>query len=862
MTERDPQERQRILGGALAIWGALLDGAPLTDLPSETVTEVMAAVGGSLVTPEGILRRVDDIRRALRLWLTPKPGAPKLDADAEEYDVFLVSWGLSVRTPSLARWRGAGSPRRVDPAPHLRRAVGWGADEPAPSEWSAYAYLVTSDLSPEQGSDGARRVDDGVAVLLNTGLRFGEPKPSRFDTVMRQLLTEKVARELQLFDSALVDGSVRPTRKVTRLAFVLAVGTLLGVYAETALDTADKAAREFCDDVRGLWDEPQDLILLRRTCIDYDILDARYRDHANDSLGVEYADFRAVFRTFAEEGGEFSALEDSAAADDAAVRRVGVLLELAVADVRDNAPDLPVTAAEQAATVLDEVSDMLARQRDTPEMLHLQEKLRAQTEMASRVRIGTQATFLEDLLTRLAGAHRIGTPIVSVSNAHATRDEIDGLIHSAYSFLDGGRNYGPEWLIRQFRDRLPMAVRTLTSDLAAAEGFYGKEAQDKRWLLLEAAGRALTQRPDVVGGLVVAGSFAELGWFVANEKDPDRMRQVYEPLHTRLRDVKAGQLANDLVGPVTRILRGRPLADNKHDNFDIAQRFAHDSVRYGSRMLFEATHVDTAQTVSRIAAALTGFQLSLLQAGGVFVRSAEAELTYDRADRSRGERDRHGAYMLDLASASLTYINLALQRLKDIRELEASGLLTGEGLNYPVTASASTASMGMRTLLLWAMVHLAFPGDDKADVRPLIMATPGQFHDMLRLRDLNRLNFADMTRIAMHYAFLSGDFRHPATGARECHPDTPDHLRPRASGNLDLDACGRYLVESKVDTGILDVIKVPEVRRVLDERSSGRYGEWLATYANPVRRNPGKFRRGAVSRIAFAQQSRDATIGW
>jgi len=114
----------------------------------------------------------------------------------------------------------------------------------------------------------------------------------------------------------------------------------------------------------------------------------------------------------------------------------------------------------------------------------------------------------------------------------------------------------------------------------------------------------------------------------------------------------------------------------------------------------------------------------------------------------------------------------------------------------------------------------------------------------------------------MHYAFLSGDFRHPATGARECHPDIPDHLRPRTSGSLDLDACGRYLIECGVDTGILDVIKVPEVRRVLDETSSGRYSEWRATYANPVRRNPGKFRRGAVSRIAFAQQSHDATIGW
>jgi hypothetical protein len=52
------------------------------------------------------------------------------------------------------------------------------------------------------------------------------------------------------------------------------------------------------------------------------------------------------------------------------------------------------------------------------------------------------------------------------------------------------------------------------------------------------------------------------------------------------------------------------------------------------------------------------------------------------------------------------------------------------------------------------------------------------------------------------------------------------------------------------------------VRRVLDETSCGRYSEWLAAYANPVRRKPKKFRRGAVSRIAFAPQARDATVGW
>jgi hypothetical protein len=845
------------------IWAALLDGVSLARLPSETVGAVMSAVGGQLLTEEGALRRVDDIRRSLLSWLAPRPDAPAQEPASEEYDVFLVSWGLSVRSRALARWRSAASPRRADPAPHVRRASGWGDDRPAPVGCWDYSYLAKQDLSPEPDHAAGRLVDRGVAALLNVGVRFGEPKPSRFDTQMRELLTSRVARQIRLFDSAIIDGSAAPTARITRLAFVLAAGVTLGAYAETVFEEGDDPARGVCDDTRALWNEPRDLTVLRRLCIDYDILDQRHRDGALESLGVEYADFRAVFRTFAEEGAAYGGdLEGVApAAEDAAVRRVGALLELAIADVREKTADLPTTVAEQVAIIVDEVADTLARQRDTPRMLRLQELLQAQTEKASRVQAGTRATFLEDLLTRLASAHRIGSPLVSTSDVDATPDEVDRLVYSAHNFLDGGKNYGPEWLIQEFKDRLPSAVRALTSG-RITDGLDHVAAAEARWQLLEASGRALEQRPDVVGGLVIAGSFAELGWFVANEQDPERIRNVYEPLHTRLRAVKSGQLAHDLVGPITRILRSRPLADNKHDNFDVAQRVAHDAVRYGSLALYEATHFEAVQSVSRIAAALTGFQLSLLQAGGVFVRSAEAELTFAVTGRSAVQQARHGAYMRDLASASLTYTNLAVQRLKDIRELQVSGLLSEEGLNYPATAAASTASMGMRTLLLWAMLHLAFPDTSKLDVRAFIMATPGQFHDMLRLRNLTKLNFADMTRIAMHYAFLSGDLRHPATGARQYHEATPDHLRPRTSGNLDLDACGQYLIDSGYDTGILDVIQVERVRRVLDETSCGRYSEWLAAYANPVRRKPKKFRRGAVSRIAFAPQARDATVGW
>lgn len=868
----DPGDREKVLRGALTFWAALLDGVPAWRvLPPEALDAVLAAVGGWLVNPDGTPQRAEMVRRSLLSWLAPRPGAPAPDPRLEEYgyEVFLVSWGLSIRAGAMAAWRDSNRPRRIDPAVYLARATGWGRDRPAPAPVRDYLYLASPDLSPEGDRGAGRLVEAGVAVLLNAGVRFGEPKNSRFDHRMRRLLTARVSQQLRLFDSAIVDGSATPTTRITRLAYVRAVGLLLGAYAETVFPDEDREVREFCDGVRALWSEPQDLTLLRRHCIDFDILGERYLDEARESLGVEYADFRAVFRTFAEEGADFGGEPAGAVlAGEDLVRRTGVLLELAIADLRDGdradrAPDLPATVAEQLAVVLDEVDDTLSRQRDTPRMLGLLERLRESTDRDSRVRPGSRATFLEDLLTRLESAGRIGEPVRSSSDTAATPDEIDRLVYSAHSFLDGGRNYGPEQLINEFGDALPAAVRALTAG-PVPQGLDHVTPQEARWLLLEASGRAMAQRPDMAAGPVIAGAFADLGWFAANETKPDDIRSVFEPLQTKLRSLAGSQLAYDLVGPITRILRGRPLADNKHDNFDVAQRMAHDAVRYGSMALQEAMRPGSFQTVSRVAAALTGLQLSLLQAGGVFVRSAEAELTFSVVGRSREQQLRHGAYMRDLAATSLTYTNLAVQRLKDIRELEESGLLTEEGINYPITAAATTAAMGMRTLLLWSMLSLAFPnrGERPADIKPLIMATPGQFHDMLRLKNLTRLNFADMTRIAMHYAFLSGDFRHPATGARGCHPDTPEHLRPRASGTLDLAACGRYLMESGFDTGILDVIQIDRVRRALDETSDGRYGEWREKYANPVQRKALKFRRGSVSHIAFAPRFLDPAVEW
>ncbi|MFD0592807.1 hypothetical protein ACFQZ4_09810 [Catellatospora coxensis] len=139
----------------------------------------------------------------------------------------------------------------------------------------------------------------------------------------------------------------------------------------------------------------------------------------------------------------------------------------------------------------------------------------------------------------------------------------------------------------------------------------------------------------------------------------------------------------------------------------------------------------------------------------------------------------HARYIRDLATTSYTYTNLAVARLYDLNCVADTNLVKRSELNIPDTAPASTSMMGMRSLLLWATLHLSFPTRVAKDVRSLLPSVPAAFREMLQLRHLSPLNFADMTRIAMHYAFLQGDFRHPAGGATSFHP------RPRPTCDRD-----------------------------------------------------------------------------
>ncbi|WP_327006606.1 hypothetical protein OHA72_04605 [Dactylosporangium sp. NBC_01737] len=846
-------ERVAVLRAALRLWDHLFHGRDGRAVAAEELALLGAAVGGHLLDDDG-LRRADTLRALLRAWLRP-------GRQAAGFQQFLVSWGLSAHAEAVKQWQRDGAPRRIDPAPHLARAVGWDKDRPGVIDPGTYRYLSHGDLYPDRGA--GELVDAGVRRLLNSGVPLLAPKHGRLAADMRQRLTPAHADRLGLFGSDRDGPDATPTTEVTRLAFTLMVAGSLERYVSLyndPLSEADDALQALAADVLPYWSEPPERLALRRLSIDPTI--PHRLTGAGEGPSPEFIDLQAMFRSFTERARDFHGSGRSAERprpDDAgavAFRRLAFLLELAINDVIEYRSDGAVRIDDRIAGLITEVLDAQQHQHDTHVMLDLQRRLHVPPRQRTRERTdGRSFTFLDRVLHRLADRNRLGDAVLPRADDAANVDEVETLVQHAQQFLTSGRG-GPESILRRFAEDLPAAVTALTRGNGSALGL--KSAADARWALLSASGRALALRPDTTESVTVAGSFAELGWVVANERAPADMRAVNDQVYRELSGIKAGPMQARLAVPLIRISRVRPLADSKKANFGVAQQAAHESVIFGSQALDSAMR-DPEATVRQIVGALTGLQLSLLQAGGVFIRSAETELIFSIRYDNPAQRAGHADYIRGLIATSYTYTNLAVARLHDLRDVERSGLVSSADLNYPSTAAASTGMMGMRSLLLWANIHIAYRTELAKQVRTLIPSIPGQFCGMLKLKHLSRLNFADMTRIAMHHAFLSGDFTHPARGAKSWHPDTPEHLRPSAGSTLDLDACGRYLVANGFDTGILDVIQLGAVRQALDETSDGRFTEWRDGYFNPTKRSLVRFNRGdlAYASIRF----RDATVG-
>jgi hypothetical protein len=862
-------QQSEILAAVLGLWDEVLLGRAAEPTRIAEWPVVAETVGGYLADRGGALIRAAPLRDLLRTWLQPRSGRglPGEAADLE-FETFLVSWALSDRRAAARQWERRGLTLRMDPAEHIGRAAGWDGDNPSTIGRVRYPYLDKQGVFPS--GQAGELVDDAVAELLNSGAAWWEPKRSKLPGDMRKLLTPELSARLCLFDGRPDHAGPTPTKEITRLAFIIAVGTGLSGYVSRlgeSTSDADETVRALAGEVLTYWSEPQERRELLRLSVDYGLL-GDLADGTGGELDVPLADFRAVFRTFADKARFFRetapATESPQAQGSAlALRRLSILLELAIADVLQYRRDAAVPLDDVIADLILEVIESRNRQRDSVEMLDIQRRLRAPRPERpdwSATRGGSHA-FLTGLLDRLANDKQFGISIPPGRAADpADGQDVQRLVDLANQYLTGGKDR-PETILHEFAETLPQVVAALAPGNDAALSV--ESPAEARWQLLRASGDALAKEPTTMESLIVAGSFAELGWVVANERLPADMRKVNDQVYGKLLGGDAGPIAADVAGPLTRVMRVRPLADSKQANFKLAQQAAHQSVIYGSYALQTAMREAVPQ-VHRIVAALTGLQLSVLQGGGVFVRSAETELILRMNYSSQEGRKEHARYIRDLATSAFIYTNLAIARLSDLDGVVEAGIVEERQINYPTTAAASTAAMGMRTLLLWATMHRAYPNkayprQQPADIKELIPSIPGSFRKMLTLRHLIPLNFADMTRIAMHYAFLSGNFQHPAHDATDVHPTTPLHLRP-GQARLDLNQCGVYLRTNRFDTGILDVIELDPVRQLLDETSQGRYGEWCSGYHNPFRRSPTRFIRGELVNASSAL--RDPTIGW
>ncbi|MFD0592806.1 hypothetical protein ACFQZ4_09805 [Catellatospora coxensis] len=481
----------------------------------------------------------------------------------------------------------------------------------------SYHFIHHTGLYPDTAA--GELIDAGVRRLLDHGVPWGQPRPGRLNPDMRRRLVPANADRLALFDGVTDGLSAGQTEQLTRLACVLLVGETLLDYVTALSDPfreTNSRWQELAAAVLPHWSDPPERRELRRLSVELDRVEpsAESAELGGDSLGVDYADFRAVFRTFAERARYFhetgrTAQRPKPTGNPADFRRLAVHLELAIAEVLEYRTDSTHRLDDMILELVDEVIEVRELQHGTSGMLNIHRQLRRHPR--ERQDHGTPgATVLQQVLTNLAQQNRLGGDAQSGrSSTPASGRDIERLVEAADQYVAGR---GRDGILSTFAEKLPAVITALTQPGGPADEI--ESAADARWRLLSASGLALSRQPAAHHTIAVAKSFAELGWTVADERAPSDMRSVNDPVYKALLKLENSEFAPDLAGSLTRIMRVRPLADSKKANFAMAQKAAHESVIYGSRAL-EALMASPSATVQRIVDALSGLQLSLLQAG-------------------------------------------------------------------------------------------------------------------------------------------------------------------------------------------------------------------------------------------------------
>lgn len=298
------------------------------------------------------------------------------------------------------------------------------------------------------------------------------------------------------------------------------------------------------------------------------------------------------------------------------------------------------------------------------------------------------------------------------------------------------------------------------------------------------------------------------------------------------------------------LLRAITIVHSKHHRYEHAEQWLGTAWRVIRPTL--NTEVDSEGFIKKREAA----QQVALQASGMYMRIMEFRLADPAHRRASGARAEAAWRELRLlARLGLGAVGFALNELTMINDV--FGLLDQPSRTQASSNawSVHTRCMYIRALLLQATLE-AVEADrrgtgelhrqwERERMRVFLDAVPLLYAEATHW-PLTQNNINELTRAALHYAFLSGmSFLQPSAGptplprhltAARMQPGPDGTAEPR----FDVDGATQYLLDQGHDAGILASITHPEVHAALERRSrpfpatDGRGGNspyrlWLET---------------------------------
>jgi hypothetical protein len=394
------------------------------------------------------------------------------------------------------------------------------------------------------------------------------------------------------------------------------------------------------------------------------------------------------------------------------------------------------------------------------------------------------------------------------SNEEAVIDRLDGLLEAA-----ARRTHPPKWTLDH--DWVHDASAIIQGAGADVQNRYARPLAE---LLLSSA-RAEGRHAEDIRGLM--DSLNILIIILAGTGD--------EGLHELLAPTMSHLMPRDPGPFAALLLRAITIVRSKHHKYGDAEWWLAVSQSALRPML------DTSGEQLGFIKIREASQQVALQASGMYMRLLEYRLADPAYERMTGSelddawRELRRLSELGLQSSAYAYAELEhIRRTFDLPDRRSRERASSKGW------SVNTRCMHMRAILLQATLD-AVEADragagtrgrelERGRTRPMIDAIP-QLYLETTSYPLSATFVNEVTRIALHYAFLTGGrFLLPGRSSTTLPPHLARPVRePRADGStrprFDLAGATNDLIRQGHDAGILACIRHPEVRLALDRRS-------------------------------------------